>query len=120
MFSLFRRESGRLTPRQASEQAREGRAVLLDVREASEWAAGHAPGALHLPLSRLQEGAALPEAARGRPVVAICRSGNRSRTAARLLAARGEEATDVEGGMIAWAREGLPVTGGRGGSGVVA
>ncbi|MEV7381313.1 rhodanese-like domain-containing protein [Streptomyces lydicus] len=117
MFSLLRRGPARLTPQQAHRQTRDGQAVLLDVRETPEWQAGHAPGALHLPLSRLRAGAALPEAVQGRPVVTICRSGNRSRTATGILAARGVEAGDVVGGMTAWARAGLPVTGGRGTSG---
>ncbi|AXE23592.1 rhodanese-like domain-containing protein [Streptomyces globosus] len=120
MFSLLRRGPGRLTPSQAHQRTGDGRAVLLDVREAPEWEAGHAPDALHLPLSRLTAGAPLPASAQGRPVVAICRSGHRSRQAARLLADRGIEATDVTGGMTAWAREGLPVTGGQGGGGVIA
>lgn len=114
------RGADRLGPAQAHRKAADGQAVLLDVREEDEWDAGHAPGALHLPLSRLKAGAALPAAARGKPVVAVCRSGHRSQEAAELLAGRGIEATDVAGGMTAWAREGLPVTGGSGGSGVIA
>jgi rhodanese-related sulfurtransferase len=93
--------------------------VLPDVRETPEWTAGHAPGALHLPLSRLMAGASLPASAQDRPVVTICRSGHRSQQAAKLLAGRGIEAGDVTGGMTAWVREGLPVTGQRGG-GVIA
>jgi rhodanese-related sulfurtransferase len=120
MFSFLRRDPGRLTPAQAHQQTNDGKAVLLDVRETAEWEAGHAPGALHLPLSRLTAGASLPAVAQGKPVVAICRSGNRSQQAAKLLAGRGVEATDVTGGMTAWAREGLPVTGGQGGGGVIA
>ncbi|MGW6316512.1 rhodanese-like domain-containing protein [Streptomyces sp. NPDC055099] len=119
MFPLLRRGPGRLTPKQAHQRTRDGQAVLLDVRETPEWAAGHAPGALHLPLSRLMAGASLPPSAQGRPVVAICRSGHRSQQATKLLAGRGIEATDVTGGMVAWAREGLPVTG-QGGGGVIA
>jgi rhodanese-related sulfurtransferase len=120
MFSLLRRGPGRLTPQQARQQTSEGQAVLLDVRETPEWKAGHAPGALHLPLSRLMAGASLPASAQDKPVVAICRSGHRSQQAAKLLAGRGIQATDVTGGMTAWAREGLPVTGQGGGSGVIA
>ncbi|EYT79798.1 sulfurtransferase [Streptomyces sp. Tu 6176] len=111
MFSLLRRGPGRLTPQAAHQQVSDGTALLLDVRETPEWNAGHAPEALHLPLSRLVTGAPLPSAVRGRPVVAICRSGHRSRQAARLLAGRGVQATDVTGGMTAWARAGLPVSG---------
>lgn len=119
MSSLLRRGPGRITPKQAHQRTSEGQAVLLDVRETPEWEAGHAPGALHLPLSPLTAGASLPAVAQGKPVVAICRSGHRSQQAARLLAGRGVEATDVTGGMTAWAGEGLPVTGGQGGSGGV-
>ncbi|MFF0451164.1 rhodanese-like domain-containing protein [Streptomyces sp. NPDC004609] len=92
-------------------------AVLLDVRERAEWDAGHAPHAVHPPLSALVSGAPLPRAARGLPVVVICRSGVRSRQAADLLAARGAEAVDVTGGMRAWARAGLPVVDARGDGG---
>ncbi|WP_189817558.1 rhodanese-like domain-containing protein [Streptomyces olivaceoviridis] len=41
----------------------DARAVLLDVREDHEWSAGHAPGAVHVPLSRLIAGTALPATA---------------------------------------------------------
>ncbi|WP_069169267.1 rhodanese-like domain-containing protein [Streptomyces griseus] len=109
--------SGRLTPHQAHRRTRSGEAVLLDVREISEWKAGHAPDAVHLPLSRLLTGAELPVGVAGRPVVAICRSGNRSQQAAKHLAAKGIEAVDVRGGMTAWTQAGLPVVGvGKGGS----
>ncbi|MFJ8971313.1 MULTISPECIES: rhodanese-like domain-containing protein [Streptomyces] len=86
-------------------------AVLLDVRERDEWDAGRAPGALHAALSALVAGAALPEAARGRPLVVICRSGNRSQQAVGLLRARGVDAVDVEGGMRQWAAAGYSVVG---------
>ena len=45
---------------------------------------------------------------RSKPIAVICRSGNRSELAATMLQARGFEAYNVEGGMEAWAREGLP------------
>ncbi|WP_432169468.1 rhodanese-like domain-containing protein [Streptomyces sp. 1222.5] len=97
-----------------------GTAVLLDIREPHEWQAGHAPGAVHLPLSALASGDGLPTAARSRPVVVICRSGSRSRRAAELLRERGVEAVDVIGGMRDWAEAGLPVVDARGGNGTVA
>ena len=87
-----------------------GLALLVDVREDDEWTAGHAPPALHVPLGRLPQ-ARLPV---GRPVLAICRSGNRSATAAALLLARGVHARNVAGGMRAWQAAGLPVTTGHG------
>ncbi|MFI1762520.1 rhodanese-like domain-containing protein [Streptomyces sp. NPDC020800] len=105
--------------RAAAGRAGEG-AVLLDVREIAEWEAGHVPGAVHLPLSLLSAGAGLPAPAQARPLVVICRSGNRSRQAAELLAARGADAVDVIGGMRDWAGAGLPVVDARGGNGTVA
>ncbi|WP_405691635.1 rhodanese-like domain-containing protein [Streptomyces sp. NBC_00057] len=119
-MSFFRRGPGRVTPAAAARRTADGAAVLLDVRESSEWHAGHAPGAIHLPLSRLAGGASLPDSATGRPVVVICRSGNRSRQAARILADRGAQAVDVVGGMTSWAAEGLPVRDRRGAAGTVA
>ncbi|MFF3378854.1 rhodanese-like domain-containing protein [Streptomyces sp. NPDC002680] len=112
------REAGlpmaRVTPAEAHElTGADGTAVLLDVREAEEWAAGHAAGAVHAPLSSLTAGASLPGAAQGHPLIAICRSGKRSRQAAALLTARGAEVSDVLGGMGAWVGAGLPTeTGG--------
>ncbi|MFF5158388.1 rhodanese-like domain-containing protein [Streptomyces sp. NPDC000348] len=117
---LFRRGTDRLTPEQARIRTDDGTAVLLDVREVPEWKAGHAPGAVHLPLTRLLTGAALPPEARGRPVVAVCRSGHRSQQAAKLLASRGVDAVDVTGGMNAWTKAGLPVVDERGQSGRIA
>ena len=109
----------RISPGEAFERARAGRAVLLDVREDAEFAAGHAPGALPLPLSRITAGADLPPGAAGRQVLAICRSGHRSRRAAALLADRGHDATDVVGGMREWQQAGLPVHTGEGARGQV-
>jgi rhodanese-related sulfurtransferase len=82
-------------------------AFLLDVREQDEWDAGHAPGALHIPLGELGERHS--EIARDQPLYVICRSGNRSGHAARALADAGWEASNVAGGMQAWAAAGRPM-----------
>ncbi|WP_324786051.1 rhodanese-like domain-containing protein [Streptomyces sp. H51] len=128
-MSIFRRSKsgpGRVTVQEAAgrtghgDSAERGDAVLLDVREAHEWQAGHAPRAVHLPLSALSAGAGLPPRAQSRPLIVICRSGNRSRRAAELLAARGTDAVDVVGGMQDWAGAGLPVVDSRGKAGTVA
>lgn len=125
-MSIFRRGQGgpaRVTVHEAAARTGHGDAagdaVLLDVREPYEWQAGHAPRAVHVPLSALAAGAGLPASAQARPLVVICRSGNRSRQAAELLVARGAEAVDVIGGMRDWAAAGLPVVEARGGNGTV-
>lgn len=108
----FRPESipGRIAPAEAHDRARTGKAVLLDVREEFEVAAGHAPDAVFLPLSRLMAGAALPADGTGQPVMAICRSGGRSQRAVEILSQRGLETLNVVGGMQAWEQAGLPVS----------
>lgn len=82
-------------------------AILLDVREDDEWAAGHIPGAFHVPLAAVV-GADLSLFAE-RQVAVICRSGRRSEKAAAELATRGVRVVNVTNGMIAWAAAGLPV-----------
>ena len=79
-------------------------AALIDVRSAQEWRSGRAPQAKHVPLDRLQASAAGFQKAR--PVIAICQSGVRSASAARLLAGMGYEAYTVRGGMGAWRQAG--------------
>ncbi|MYX32773.1 MULTISPECIES: rhodanese-like domain-containing protein [unclassified Streptomyces] len=108
-----------LTVTEAHERVRTGQAVLLDVREADEYTAGHAPGAVWQTLTAVAAGAPLPEGAGDLPVLAVCRSGNRSRKAAELLSHRGVHTLNVTGGMRAWAAAGLPVRTGTGRDGHV-
>jgi rhodanese-related sulfurtransferase len=83
-------------------------ALLIDVRESSEWSQGHAPKAKLIPLGSL--GSRLSEIPRELEVLLICRSGNRSATAQRQLLKLGyEQVYNVSGGMNAWAGAGLPV-----------
>lgn len=84
--------------------------ALLDVREDDEWAAGHAPGAKHIPLGelpdRVSELADFPEDS---PVYVVCRSGGRSARASAWLNASGWDAVNVAGGMKEWHASGRSV-----------
>ncbi len=115
LSGLFGRRNASIGPAEASNRVQNG-AVLLDVREPSEWRAGHAPKARHIPLGDLDRRA--KELPAGREIITVCRSGNRSSRAAKLLAADGRTAVNLSGGMLAWAAVGLPVVakGGRPGS----
>jgi rhodanese-related sulfurtransferase len=90
---------------------------LLDVREQDEWDAGHIDGAQHIPLGEL--GARLAELPKDRLVVAVCRSGSRSDRAAKGLRGNGLEAENLDGGVTAWSRAGLPLVAKGGGPGRV-
>jgi rhodanese-related sulfurtransferase len=97
--------SSDITPAEALAAAERGEVLLLDVREQHEWDAGHAAGALHLPLGRLHPDA-VPQ---DRPVVTVCHLGGRSSMAAQALAGVGYDVRNLAGGMEAWAQAGLPV-----------
>lgn len=99
----------RLSPRQAHERQRRG-AILIDVRQASERASGHAEGALaiELPELRADPTAHLPDPTR--EVVLICQTGSRSLQAAdALLQAGYTRVSSVEGGTTRWIADALPV-----------
>jgi rhodanese-related sulfurtransferase len=75
-------------------------AVLLDVREDDEWAAGHAPGAVHVPMGDIP--ARLAELPADDTLYVVCRSGGRSARVTAYLNANGWDAVNVDGGMQAW------------------
>jgi rhodanese-related sulfurtransferase len=81
-------------------------AQLVDVRTDEEWAEGHLPGAVHIPLPELQERAA--ELADG-PAIFYCRSGDRSSMAAQAFRASGRDAATLTGGLEAWQADGRPL-----------
>ena len=89
---------------------------IVDVREPYEWEAGHIAGAVHVPLQSLLAGGESAVLDRNRPVVAVCRTGNRSELATTMLQARGYDAENLEGGMEAWERAGLPFEASDGGA----
>lgn len=84
-------------------------AVLVDVREPDEWAAGHAPKAVHIPLGEIPERLGeLPD--NDAPLPVVCRSGGRSQRAVQWLVQQGFDVVNVDGGMIAWAAAGKALT----------
>ncbi|MCU7826429.1 rhodanese-like domain-containing protein [Kitasatospora sp. DSM 101779] len=90
--------------------ARAEGALVLDVREAFEFAAGHVRGARWIPLGMLAGGlAGLP---RDRALMVICASGNRSRVGAELLVRAGFDAASVQGGVAGWSLSGRDLAAG--------
>ena len=87
-------------PNIAVDTVRDYASMLLDVREQEEWDAGHAPEAVHIPLSELPE--RYVELNGDEEILVICRSGGRSAKAAEFLLRQGHAAINVAGGMLAW------------------
>ena len=96
-----------LTPDEVARGLREGKMLLVDVRELNETSAESYPDAVVVPLSSFDP-TAIPDPA-GREVVFACRSGKRSVTASLAAQERGfHYDSHLAGGIIAWKAAGLP------------
>jgi rhodanese-related sulfurtransferase len=112
MFGFGKRDKHReIGPEELRAMLESGQALLVDVREPGEFAAGHIPGAVNMPLSGFSPGE-IPDA-QGRTVVLQCAGGKRSGQALdRCAAAQSAIDTHLAGGIAAWRDAGFPVVGG--------
>jgi len=95
--------------KQAQIMSKQG-ALLLDVREPGEYAAGHAPNAKLIPLGQVSSRLKEIEAYKDKPIVVMCRSGRRSAQAVAILQKAGyTQVSNVKGGITAWEGDGLEV-----------
>jgi len=95
-----------VTPAQALEMIQSGAAYGIDVREIDEWDLGHFEMFTLNPLSTF-DGDILPT---DKPIIFICRSGNRSGKACAAVEPAGLKVMNMEGGMLAWQTAGLPMS----------
>ena len=112
MFKAMFTSAPRCTPADCVARLRAGEALLVDVREPAEWAAGVAQTARLLPFSDLTGPRALWKQflvdTAGREILLYCASGSRSGMAARMLVAEGVRAANT-GGLADWLAAGWPV-----------
>jgi len=84
-------------------------ALIIDVREDSEYKDGHIARARHVPLRQMPKRLSELDRYKDKPVVAVCRSGSRSGHACGILRRAGfSNVSNLAGGMTAWNRAGLP------------
>jgi rhodanese-related sulfurtransferase len=95
-----------ISPQETLELVSAGLAYGIDVREQSEWDAGHSDLFTLHPLSTFDAG----KISIDKPVIFICRSGKRSAQACESLKAQGIEAINMIGGMLEWQELQLPMT----------
>jgi rhodanese-related sulfurtransferase len=101
---------GALTAEGAVQLINREKAVVIDVCEANEFAAGHVGGAKNIPLSQLEQ--KLPSVVKNKalPVILVCQSGARSGRAVSIAKKLGyEQAQSLGGGLGAWSKANLPV-----------
>ena len=94
--------------RTAYEEWQGDQASILDVREPEEWQMGHIDGSQWIPMGQLTH--RWTELATHRKWIVVCRSGSRSNYVAAALREAGIEACNLEGGMLEWQAEKLPIT----------
>jgi rhodanese-related sulfurtransferase len=96
-----------LSPAEVAELAEAGEVELVDVRKPYEYEAGRLRGSRHIEMNDLRAQAeTLP---RDRKLIFYCRSGERAAMAAEAFRLAGYDAYTMEGGITAWAEEGLPL-----------
>lgn len=104
------RGAGALTPAAAVQLINREKAVIVDVCDAAEYAAGHVVGAKSIPVAELEE--KLPKVVKNKalPVILVCASGVRSARAVGIAKKLGyEQAQSLGGGLKAWREANLPV-----------
>lgn len=103
--------ANRVSPLQATLLLNRDDALVIDVREAGEWASGHIPNARHIALGQLEKRISEIEKFKTRPLIVICQTGNRSSSACGKLKKLGfEKVFNLAGGFAAWREAGLPMT----------
>src|SRR5438094_9505416 len=112
LWPLVRRTTGGpwVNPTQATQLINREEALVVDVREPNEFAAGHVLGAKNLPLARLDASGADLAKRKERPVIVYCDGGERSAKALAALKKHGfTRVANLSGGIAAWQQAGLPV-----------
>ena len=98
-----------IAPREAQKLLESGKAILIDIREAEEFAREHIRGARHVPLSALDRHDFDRERADGKAAIFQCQSGRRTEmNRDRLIALGFSQSYVIEGGLNAWRAAGLP------------
>jgi len=97
-----------VSPKEAFTLSTEKKAVIVDVREDDEWNEGHIAGAIHIPLKQLNGRLSELQQYKDTSIITQCRSGGRSAKALDVLKAAGfSKVYDMEGGIVAWSKDGL-------------
>jgi rhodanese-related sulfurtransferase len=101
----------RASPLHVTQVINRGKATIVDVRTAEEFAKGHLRDAKNIPLADLASRIGELDKSKSRSVVIVCQTGARADKAARQLAAAGfDDVVSLDGGLTAWQAAGLPVT----------
>lgn len=111
MFGSRLRGYTELDPFEAVKLINHDDALVIDVREEKEYNEGHVTDSRHIPLSKLKGKIEELESYKGKPILALCRSGSRSGVACGMLRKEQfEQVYNLKGGVMAWQNAGLPLS----------
>ena len=110
LWPMLTQRGKRATPQDVTLLINRSKAAVVDVRDASEFAAGHLPEARNIPLGELDKRVGELEKFKSKSVVVVCKSGARASAAAAKLAKAGfTDVVNLDGGIAAWQKAGLPL-----------
>jgi len=110
-FDRFTSGIVQINPFEAIRQLNDEQAVVVDVRETKEYSEGHLKDAMHIPLSDFKTRIDELNKFKEKSVIAYCRSGQRSFSACKMLKKAGFEAvSNLQGGIMAWENQNMPVS----------
>lgn len=110
IYEVRNSSAGGVTSNQATQLINREDAVVLDIREAGDFKAGHIAGARNIPQSRLDDRLAELEKVKEKPIIVVCKHGQSAGVAlAKLTKAGFPRALKLRGGMMQWQADGLPV-----------
>ena len=111
LWPMLRTNAAELTPAAATLLMNREDALVVDVRETSEWAGGHIANSRHIALGQIDKHLVEIEKFKQTPVILCCASGGRGQTARdKLVKAGFEKVFNLAGGIGAWSEAGLPLT----------
>ena len=110
LWPVLTQRGKRASPHEITQLINRGKTVILDVRDGTEFAAGHLPDAKNIPLGELAGRIGELEKSKAKNIIVVCQSGARAATAAGLLQKAGyADVVNLNGGVAAWKAAGLPL-----------
>ena len=110
LWPLLTQRGKRATPQDVTLLINRSKATIVDVRDAKEFAEGHLPEARNIPLADLDKRIGELDKFKSKSVVVVCKTGARASAAAAKLAKAGfTDVVNLDGGVAAWQKAGLPL-----------
>ena len=110
LWPLLTQRGKRASAQEVTLLINRSKATVVDVRDATEFAAGHLPEAKNIPLGELSTRLGELEKFKSKSVIVVCKTGARAASAAATLAKAGfADVVNLDGGIAAWQKAGLPL-----------